>query len=301
MVTIPGQPPPGAGEVRLAIERGLVYLLCARDSEGFWQDFWTQGGVSDEWVTAYVAWCLTDVPNGGEAAAEAWPRLLSRRRASGWGYHSGVPADCDSTAWVCRLIERLGATSDATYQEAMLFLSAAARANGGVPTYATDRDIRRFTGLSGGWSFEGWTSPHVCVSANVAALRGVPRRETIRQFVRQSRQAWGAWEGYWWTQPAYPTMLACEALGVDELARSWAKADLDESAFGLACRLRMGAPVRSQLLALQLRDGSWPSSARLRVPPPSTTNPLEGPAALSVDHNRTYTTATAIRALALSL
>lgn len=274
-----------------AIRRGIAFLERSRQMDGWWRDFHTLAGPSDEWVTAYVAYALADLPRGRDFSIAAWRLLVPRSRSGGFGYAAHVPPDCDTTAWVCRLAERLGTTDTSVYRHAVRFLRSAITADGGIPTYGKERPIRKFTGLDRAVSFEGWTSAHPCVTANVACVAGL-RRE-FRSYLNNVRNPSGTWEGYWWPSPSFPTMLACEALG--EQCVDW-RVD-HRSAFDLACALTVGVPVREELLHQQLPDGSWPSSAHLRVPAPFVRNSQAGPARRTADHNRIFTTATAIRAL----
>lgn len=289
--------PPDQSVRKVSIKRGIEFLLSRRSRDGWWLDFETLAGESDEWVTAYTGYCLAQVHGGESAAALALDRLLTRRRAAGWGYNSRVPADCDTTAWVCRLIELLGWTVLEDYVQAIDFLQTAIRPNGGVPTYPAEVEIRQFTRVLSEISFEGWTMAHPCVTANVASLRGLDQRDRLLSYLKSVRDPQNAWAGYWWTERAYPTMLAAEAIGIDEQSRHWAIHSEENSSFALACRARLGADVLDRLVELQQEDGGWPASAELRIPPPFVTDIARSKARTSLDHNRIYTTATAVLAL----
>lgn len=279
---------------RDAIERGIDFLLSHRSGDGWWRDFETLAGESDEWITAYIGCCLAQAPGGDRAAQEALELLLSRRRTVGWGYNEKVPSDCDTTAWVCRLIEVLDWTVLDEYHQAVDFLQSAMTNTGGIPTYPNDAAIRFYTGASDKSDFSGWTMPHICVTANVASLRAFQHEEKMKQYLSSSQRRDGSWSGYWWVDRAYPTMLASVAVGNDSRAVQWAKTPEDQTAFGLACRMNMGAPVTDQLMGMQQSDGGWPASARLRIPAPFITDPEDTAVRISLDHNRIYTTATAV-------
>lgn len=289
--------PPGRSVRKASIKRGIEFLLSRRSRDGWWLDFETLAGESDEWVTAYTGCCLAQVDGGERTAALALDQLLMRRRAAGWGYNSRVPADCDTTAWVCRLIELLGWTVLDDYVQAIDFLQAAVLPNGGIPTYPSETEIRRFTGVPPQVSFSGWTMAHPCVTANAANVRGLDQRDRLLSYLNSVRGSENSWVGYWWTERAYPTMLAAEAIGIDEQARHWAIRSEESSSFSLACRARLGVDVVSRLIELQQEDGGWPASAELRIPPPFVTDVTLSRARTSLDHNRIYTTATAVLAL----
>lgn len=57
-----------------ALERGTAYLLRQRHGDGWWRDFDTLAGSSDEWVTVYVGCALSLHPDASarEAAHGAW-------------------------------------------------------------------------------------------------------------------------------------------------------------------------------------------------------------------------------------
>ena len=77
-----------------SIEGATDFLLDARDERGWWRDFDTLAGASDEWVTAFVGTALAVAGDDRSmrAAWQAW-RLLSRRRwwSAGWGYNALGP------------------------------------------------------------------------------------------------------------------------------------------------------------------------------------------------------------------
>jgi len=285
---------PAAKSNRHAVARALSFLLSARDSDGWWRDFQTLAGPSDEWVTAYTAWSISGIP-GGEIAAREALDLLKWRWRDGFGYAAHVPVDCDSTTWFCRLAEKLNDTAGKEYRGSLDFLRSSVRSNGGVPTYPSAGPIREFTRLPQSAGFQGWNSTHTCVTAAAASLRGLKQLPQLRSFLQRVRMLDGGWSGYWWVSRAYPTLLAAEALGVG--MSPWAERCSDLSSFGLACRLAMGAPVEAQVMSLQRANGSWQGSAQLRIPEPQVTRPAHGRCRITVDQNHIYTTATAIRAL----
>lgn len=283
--------------VSTSVGRGIEFLLSHRSSGDWWQDFETLAGESDEWVTAYTGCCLAQIPEGYVAASRALELLLTRRRDAGWGYNRRVPSDCDTTAWVCRLIELLGWTVLDEYHHGIGFLQDSILSNGGLPTYPSDDNIRAFTQVSPEFEFVGWMQPHSCVTANVASLRPFRGNEKILSFLSAMREPAGSWCGYWWIQRAYPTMLAADALGCHIQTQKWASESQEASAFSVACRMRIGVNLLQQLLDMQVQDGGWPASAQLRVPAPFVKSPEFASNRISLDKNRIYTTATALWAL----
>jgi hypothetical protein len=317
-----------------AIEKAVGYLLRARDRDGLWRDFDTLAGSSDEWVSAYVAHALAE--SGGDiavrAARETWDRLRRRRWwAPGWGFNRRVPCDADSTVWVLRLADRLGAGGSWRIGRARRMLDRHVRPGGGMATYGESGPIRLYTRLDTGVSFSGWCGPHVCVTAPAAHV-DLANRSKILDFLRAAQRGDGSWSSYWWCDAEYATALAAGALAAsgahsDEprvaRAAEWAAArsrnpEANGSAF--ACSLRLGIlrlsrlPVcvagaricLDRLLARQEPDGAWPASARLRIPPPDTVDPDgytawvhggRGGGSIQTDSRRCFTTATVLAAL----
>ena len=149
-------------------------------------------------------------------------------------------------------------------------------------------------------SFEGWCSPHACVSANAAQLHRFAGRHRVLDYLADEQSGDGSWRAYWWyDEREYATALAVTALASSSDARhraaakrgvEWAArasqencvvrtaAAPDGSAFATALRLQVlahGGEETAQLcdcsiawlVESQLATGLWPASAWLRFPP----------------------------------
>lgn len=322
-----------AGSVAVAVQRATEYLLARRNQAGWWRDFFDRarprgadqrvtGYSSDEWVTAYVAAALATVDRAhAQSAARDALRLLQNRRdaASGWGYHALLPADSDTTTWVLRLAALLDAEESPRLAAARAFVRGQIGAGGGVRTYESGaaEALREYLLMDG--SYSGWTAPHTCVTAAAATLNLSP---VLLAHLRQAQRADGSWTGHWWHDDEYATAFAVEALAAAgdvervRAAVAWCAsraADGDDaSAFADALALKGMVNGRAAagladaahraarwLAAHQLQDGSWPPSARLRVPPPDAADPGDGPerTLTYVDDGALFTTATALSAL----
>lgn len=296
-------------EIEAAREAAIQFLLGRRDRHGWWWDFDTLAGPSDEWVTGYVGAALAaePEPRARQAAQDAW-RLLRRRRvwSGGWGYSRRVPVDADSTIWALRLGLEVGRSGEARIGRALALLDRHVLASGAVATYRSSGPIRWFTGLSGSTSFEGWCDGHVCVTAAAAGIGRLPGRDRVLAFLRSAQAPGGYWPAYWWSDDEYSTMLAAEALartgdpsdrervrraaatmaaGIDGPGGVESGSWPSGSPFGTACAATVVAVsgeasmvdrlerAAGRLLATQDPDGGWVASARLRIPPPSLRHP----------------------------
>jgi hypothetical protein len=344
--------------VTKAARAALSFLLGAQDASGAWKDFLLPAGNSNVWVTAFVGGVVADSPSEeAQQAARAGWRFLERAEtaAGGWGYNPAVPGDADSTLWGLRLAESLGVRESDPARRADEFLEQHVRDDGGLATYASPTRVRNYVRLPPSIPFQGWTQSHVCVTAAGANLGTLSRRLYPYLLKRQTEE--GKWDAYWWFDDEYSTAEAVVALtgkartAADvadgtalriERAARWAlgrgelltasEANL-RPAFALAHALRVIARARqrrdmqdalsgglAKILEWQKPDGSWPPSARLRVPRPDALVPdpsadwtlwagmPPGAPSLqnilkhtfniySLDHHSAYTTATVLRLL----
>jgi hypothetical protein len=334
----------GPKDADTAVMRAVAFLLAEQSSTGWWTDFNLAAGVSDEWVTGYAGTMLAAVPDerAVDAAEKAWGLLNTRRhRADGkWGYNRFPPGDADSTAWALQLAALLGRNDTERARRALKALAAHERPNGGISTYENEESVRAFIQAQPRQTFEGWCGSHVCVSAAVAALPEYRLR--LQDHLASTQDRDGGWTAYWWHDPEYATALAAEAIAAvnpnsDRLARAlnWGSGRLTSqgfvptsdqpsgSPFATACCLRLLLLGRTDnaignalaravdwLRTQQLLDGSWVSSARLRVPHPHDTSPervgawvvngmIQG--SIAFDQHRVFTTATVLQALHKSL
>src|SRR5215208_4821588 len=161
-------------DMNAAIEGAIEFLLNARVRRGWWQDFDTTRGLSDEWVTGYVGAALAAVPRAraAQAAREAWRLLMTRRQWSGgWGFNPKVPPDADSTQCVLRLAHAIGTGRSPRARRGHRLLARHIQPSGGIATYSASGPalfylvadnllslLRRKPRVS----FRGWSAAHVC-------------------------------------------------------------------------------------------------------------------------------------------
>jgi hypothetical protein len=332
--------PGDLADAKRAAERAVEFLLGSRfiepDASGNeppqgvgWRDFVAFGVPSDEWVTAYTACALAEAGNRQcyYAAEGAWQWLIahSQENRPGLGYTRRTPQDADSTVWGCRLAAAIGQSSAEWTAGALRYLQGLARTDGGIATFA-EADLYTLGLGNAADTVAGWTISHECVTAAAAWLPEVAHFTDAAGFLARRQQLEGFWRAYWWSDVDYATAHAIESLArlgaynetIDRAVYWLSRSPCSRSAFVLALRvlgisrarsLSFKPPLR-ELLALQLPNGSWPTSARLRIPPPYVRNPAmvwnwhehhDGVASILLDRQAIFTTATALRALSSCL
>src|SRR5207253_3299108 len=74
--------------------------------------------------------------------------------------------------------------------------------DGSITTYQRETFVK--TGK------DGWSEPHICVTANVARVPAF--QEPTREFLRRAQLEDGSWKSFWTPDSEYATALAAEAL-----------------------------------------------------------------------------------------
>ena len=331
-------------DLESAILAGIDFLLKNRLRSGLWEDFPGTGpddpwlfyfGISDEWVSAYVAAALGvfDRDDAKRAASWVWQVLSHRRRrGKGWGFSCVSPTDADSTVWGLRLANLVGASESAHAIAAYDLLRRHRHQNGGIATYLPDAAIVDFAELQPS-AINAWCEPHPCVTAAAANLPEF-RNDCLR-YLRTAQNADGRWDSYWWTDSEYSTGLATAAFArsddpgdrvrLDAAVRwTMARVAANGGVFSAGCkaeapfatawslRILMTAPKNADARALAIRalqwllreqraDGSWSASAWMRTPPVHVSNPdAAAESILALDRNANFTTATVVTSLGLA-
>ncbi len=327
----------------LHMQKATAFIEGQQNEEGSWEDFYNNAGTSDVWTTAYVVMnLLTTGMLSADAVDKAFSFLDKSRLLEGWGYSTQAPlADTDSTTCVLAALaaNRIPAT-ESYYQWA-----SAQLADGGFSTFKNEDDLNDFLANSVS-SVSSWMQSHVCVSALAYYfLAGQQYKDEtfqkLEHYLIQQQKPAGLWDSYWWTSPAYATCYAAMGMAKSDygqfagqihkainalLASHWKEGCLrddmnkDGSVFYtslllqlLVCHPELTASYESVtritadwLLNQQYNDGSFPSSASMRVPSSSfddvsQINSWEVKAKynnmVSEDFSRLFSTAAALQAL----
>ncbi|RAJ76674.1 hypothetical protein CLV59_108194 [Chitinophaga dinghuensis] len=311
--------------VNQAINNGVDYLLSNQQQSGWWKDFYTYPGESDEWVTAYIAYHLARIksPKTSEALHKAWEILQTRyRKNEGWGYNVLMQADADSTIWTWLFANTAGFACEFP-EPGIDIMNKYSTQDGGIITYTPDGPIGQDSRNRDAACFHGWQIPHLCVTA-ACALAG---RQRAIEYLLDHQNTAGYWYSYWWDGPEYATALSVEALYTNdahkyekaiELSVNWAcesaRKELDRlvpNDFKIAFLLRIILCSHNKtkhqilinatlnyLINTQQPSGYWNSSAELRIPKFDDTNHEKGENVfINKDHKRNFTTITILDAL----
>ncbi len=288
-----------------AIKRAMYFLISSRDAQGLWSDFRLPVGESSGWVTGYVGSVLAGAGDDRviRETMKAWNVFSAQNLFTshgGWGYNLRTPEDADSTAWGIRFALNLGLEGKLRTKIAEEFLLKHLTADGGITTYILEKELRKLIGANLGEDISGWRASHVCVTAAAAAIPRFSR--LLLAYLLEHQLPAGNWNAYWWSDSAYATVLATEALLVagrtehrDAIDRAffWAMQHFGKEAFIANDVFRQGSPfstalalktlllagksdetreksgaVARWLISRQREDGSWQPSALLQVPPP---------------------------------
>ena len=294
-----------------AIEQGLAFL-ARQAKDGHWIDYRLPVGESDAWVTAYVLFRLADVPD--ELKSSELRRVIDNAlnwltgaqcHGGGWGYSRQIEADADSTSLALLALHRHGR---ALPEDAVKFLLGCMKSDGMFSTYP-----------KGSGHGVGWESAHLEITLTAwAALKGCVPSEKWNQSVTFIEKAISRGHGpkpYWWVTPLY---CDATATSLNELNGKTARSIDNENqiqtrvainSFEIALSLLSSAAINkssesnqalvARLMERQQEDGSWPSSAWLRLVNPNCLQPSTtiDSGSLFVDQHAIFTTATALSAL----
>lgn len=212
-----------APSLQRSIDLAIDYLETSQWPGGFWIDFELYVGMSNQWVTAYVAHCLARARRTSPAITKAIAYLQrTELEAGGWGYHREVPPDGDSTANVVYLLARYHRKAlerAEILRCAAILLSFQSVENGGFVTYRSRPAAHDGSQPAFMYQGSGWTIAHLSVTGlAVVALLATDRkafRSQIEQgckFIRKMQTSAGYWEDHWWQDRIYGTYWAARAL-----------------------------------------------------------------------------------------
>lgn len=302
----------GAADLSVVCMRAMSFLVERQSADGAWRDFDLAPGLSDAWVTVYIASRV--LPFVEDHSSPDFARVIecaarflraARHQQGGWSYNLRCQPDADSTAQTLLFLREVRHTAELRDYAALARFQLA---DGAFATYKTQSPEH-------GW---GRGCPDVTVVA-LRALAGVlPRNHIILRRGYESVCRYldrpEPWASYWWLSHLY---LARETIVLKQaqpqtlpflptLPHIGKWPNCFERALALEIALLTNAPPQQlsrlahHLAQLQLSDGSWESAPILRVTDPRSCcydDELCRNSPVVRDHLRLFTTATVLGAL----
>ncbi|HEY5750950.1 MAG TPA: prenyltransferase/squalene oxidase repeat-containing protein [Chryseolinea sp.] len=314
----------------MSIEKATVYLLQNLNSDGHWEDFLTSAGLSNYWVTAYVHYNLAkyNIEIAGRPSLEGSFNDTIGLDGDTLTFMMGTLGLHQMETQSSKLKKCLNQWLSfrqpdggwATYID--------------EPMLRERLNLDDEISLAGWTASQPCVSAAACfILGNFADLK--KERMATEQYLIERQHSDGSWESYWWTSNVYATSWAIQALqqrpGYSrqcKKALSWLMSIKHTQGFwndnhtntpnafytALAVQAVLAsnkstndlAPSIQWLLQQQKADGSFPSARILAIPAThilrraevkSWRNSSFGVNTLVDDHNRIFTTVTALSTL----
>lgn len=303
------------GNYEKAVADAVEYLIRGSKPDGSgWSDFPTnRSGESTSWVTAHVLSQVGSLLPPRFARTILDSLLTQRQQNGGWGFSESVPPDCDSTVHALWAMLKLNATH-LDISESIEFVLSHQTQQGGFSTYKDGLSLVRYRGTGDESNYQGWTQPHVCVTAVVLEVlsqfsEDIPPQvlDNALDFLLETQKAEGYWESYWWRSKYFATARIIKYLNAIDDSRvesalakalNWLCASVDAEGFwsngydlgnpcplstahcvnaliGIDTRLDLILKATSWLVAHQNTAGSWTGAPVLQIPPPHLKNPYD--------------------------
>ena len=274
-------------KIGYSIKKGIKYLLSCFDKDGMVREFHQlKHGPSEIWTTACIGSTLHEFNKVPEQLVQNI--LIKQNEDGGWSYNPKVPSDADTTLRVIQFLDKIG-FKGIERERAEKFVTTHQNKDGGISTY-NKKEVEKM-----GYTPKGWVESHLCVSAlayNI--LENLEVKNKLKKFLQKNIKN-GENKGYWWLTPWY-VLYECgiyisEKVGYDPV----------EISLNLLLKSKEDIFDRKKvlnLLNMQLKDGSFPSSRQFRIPRPNQRHKdLTGDEEIVEDKRRIFSTAAGIVAL----
>ena len=292
----------------LAIDEGLVFLFEEQESDGSWQDYFNNTGVSDTRATAFV---LATIPSA--RSSEKYNRQIhnalnfleaQKQPDKGWGYNSFWMPDADSTTLSLLAFTKFknGTIDKNIFNRWQHYQTL----DGGITTY-NDKTALQISIASPSADVSGWQQSHLCVSATAYYFLAKHNYNSkslsnLKKYIINCFEA-NTVHSYWWTHNIYVLYFLLKGsylLGDKKIADLCNKymiknylskeklpSTIINSNFYSALLLSSictskvlitsftlkAKELSTMLLRRQKIDGSWEGGYALRIPSPDILNP----------------------------
>lgn len=272
-----------------AIRGSLSFLLSNMKKDCSWEDFMTNGGIGNNWITGFVITMLGEFHPDLKEVNDA-VRVLYK---TGGRYNESLTQDADSINFLLMAGHTLKKEISKENLAAWLNFQ---HPDGGFSTYRDNRikDIMHYPDTA---DFSGWQSSHNCVTAVACWIAKALKQDGIYKrayhYLESQIDDDGAIHSYWWSDDIYATTFAilCGMRHnlvqylLDRQTQTGAWNNLDAaSPFYTALALKALIHVYQEgydnsllppiqkgikwLIGQQYKDGSWQSENMLRIPAP---------------------------------
>ena len=184
-------------------KRAVDYVLRMKNSDGHWEDFALPQGISDEWVTAYIASILSIDPNLHGHLSDSAEWLKNRFQSNkGLAYNSEVDTDADATALGILSLHRMGKIQSNDIRDILLRFRLS---GGGYKSYTNwDTDDEHGAGATEISAIALLTQIETGAEINVIC-------GTVENLISQQRDE-GGWNAFWWKDDLFATHRVLQAL-----------------------------------------------------------------------------------------
>lgn len=277
-----------------AISSSLSFLLSNVKEDGSWEDFMTNGGIGNNWITGFVITMLGEYHSHLKEINDAFRVLYGK----GGRYNESITQDADSINFLLMAGQTL--KKEISKEDVAVWLRFQ-HSDGGFSTYIDDqiKDIMHYPKDA---DFSGWQSPHNCVTAVACWIAKALKQDDIYkkayQYLESQIDSDGAIHSYWWSDDIYATAFAVLCgirrnlvqylLNRQNQAGAWDNFGV-ASPFYTALALKalihvyheeydksLLLPIQNGikwLISQQCTDGSWKSENILRIPAPDVRLP----------------------------
>jgi len=312
------------------------YVINKQQLNGNWNDFFSDAGISDIWVTSYIIFSLSKLKTSATPSVfvEARKFIKNNNLLNGlWGYNKMWIDDADSSSFALLALKNFE-LNDCLLKKWFEYQNS----DGGFRTYSNKNDLLSSLNSPIIKNVDGWLQSHFCVSA-VAYLVFIELKITnkkkfkhLREYLINNLESEDETLSYWWAEDIYAIyyILSGAVLFKDtqilklceKKVERLIEQDVSNNYFkGLLLSTlcltdfmfdkfnKNAIKLYYDIINNQYSDGSWNESYSLRIPHPSTlsihnriniwSKANKGTNILVKDHNRFFTTISCLTALNL--
>lgn len=176
-----------------------------------WEDFLTNAGLGQNWITAYVVSMM------GELGTNTLPldKITDNLLVSGGRYNKCIVMDADSCNFVIYSLSVLGREIPKDVIHSWLNFQ---NKDKGFSTYYNN-DIKKAMRMDDNSDFKGWFTSQDCVTSVACFVSSLQQSQPVfkktyeetKDFLVRRQNTNGSWRSYWWTEDIYATCFSVMA------------------------------------------------------------------------------------------